>query len=287
MRVKNHYYCVIAGLPELIPDQTKLRFSPEEFKEYLYEELKESDFELIKTLYLTHDHCNLLNLLQKNDEAFDPLGNYSNEFLEEAIKEPEKLPSYMEKFVHAFKNESPLHEKLSWENQLTWEYYRYVTELKNTFLSEYFRFEWNLKNVMTGLMTRKYDRSVEGELVGEDMLTHSIRKSHAKDFGIANEFPEVELLISVSEKTDLLEREKEIDLLKWKHIDQLNTFNYFTIEVILGHVLKTEMVNRWLQLDEESGREMFKQLLNDMKNSFKFPIEFNINGRKGLHKRKS
>ena len=281
MRVKNHYYCLIAGLPELIPDQTKLRFSPGEFKEYLFEELNASDLELVKTLYLPHDHRNLLNLLQKKDEAFDPLGNYSSEFLEEAIKEPEKFPAYLEGFIHAFKNESPLHEKLSWENQLTREYYRYITDIKNKFLSEYFGFEWNLKNVMTGLMTRKNDRPVEGELIGENMITHSIRKSHARDFGIANEFPEVDILISISEKTDLLEREKEIDLLKWKHIDQLNTFNYFTIEVIMGHVLKTEMVNRWLQLDEETGREMFKMLLDDLNNSFKFPKEFNINGRKG------
>jgi len=280
MRLKNHYYCIIAGLPELIPDQTKLRFSPGEFKEYLLEALKESDIKLVKTLYLQHDHRNLLNLLQKKDEAFDPLGNYSNEFLKEAIKEPEKLPAYLERFIQAFKNESPLHEKLSWENQLTWEYYRYVTDIRNNFLPEYFGFEWNLKNVMTGLMTRKNNRPVEGELIGEDMIAHSIRKSHARDFGIANEFPEVEILISISEKTDLLEREKEIDLLKWKHIDQLNTFNYFTIEVIMGHVLKIEMVDRWLQLDEETGRKMFKMLLDDLNNSFKFPKEFNINGRK-------
>ena len=281
MRVKNHYYCLIAGLPELIPDQTKLRFSPGEFKEYLFEELKKPDLELVKILYLPHDHHNLLNILQKNDKPFDTLGNYSSEFWEEAVKEPEKLPAYMERFIHAFKNESPLHEKLSWENQLTWEYYLYAAGIKNDFLSQWFDFEWKLNNVMTALMARKHERPVEGELVGEDMLTKTIRKSHARDFGIANEFPEVETLISIFEKTDLIEREKEIDLLKWKHIDQLNTFNYFTIEVILGHVLKTEMVDRWLQLDEETGREMFKKLLDDLKNSFKFPKEFNINGRKG------
>ena len=281
MRVKNHYYCLIAGLPELIPDQTKLRFSPGEFREYLFEELKGTDLELVKTLYLPHDHKNLLVLLQKKDEPFDTLGNYSSEFLEEALKEPEKLPEYLEKFIHAFRDESPLHEKLSWENQLTCEYYHHLTGLENKFLSEYFEFDWNLKNVMTGLVTRKHDRPLEGELIGEHALTKAISKSHARDFGIANDFPEVESLISIFEKTDLLEREKEIDLLKWKHIDQLNTFNYFTIEVILGHVLKTEMVDRWLQLDEETGRKMFNQLLDDLNNSFKFPKEFNINGRKG------
>ncbi len=281
MRIKNHYYCLIAGLPELIPDQTKLKFSLGEFKEYLFEELKNPDLELVKTLYLPHDHRNLLNILQKKNKAFDPNGNYSIEFLEEAIKEPEKLPAYMERFVHAFKDDTPLHEKLSWENQLTWEYYRYATGIKNDFLSHWFEFEWKLKNVMTALMARKHERPVEGELLGEDMLTKTIRKSHARDFGIANEFPEIETLISIFEKTNLIEREKEIDLIKWKHIDQLSTFNYFTIEVILGHVIKTEMVDRWLQLDEETGREMFKQLLNNLKSSFKFPKEFNINGRKG------
>ncbi len=277
----NHYYCIIAGLPELVPDQTKLHFSPEEFKEYLFEEIKGSDLELLKTLYLVHDHHNLLNLLHKKDAPFDPLGNYSSEFLEEAIKEPEELPAYMQRFVHAFKSESPLHENLSWENQLSWEYYRYATGLKNSFLSQWFAYEWQLKNLMTGLMARKHDRSVEGELVGDGAFTKAIKKSHARDFGIGKEFHELETLINILDKTDLIEREKEIDLLKWKHIDELNTLNYFTIEVILGHVLKTEMVDRWLQLNKDSGREMFKKLLNDLKNSFKFPKEFNINGRKG------
>ncbi|MDZ7740667.1 MAG: DUF2764 family protein [Bacteroidota bacterium] len=280
MKVMNHYYCLIAGLPELIPDQTKLGFSPEEFKEYLFEEIKGSERELIKILYLPHDHRNLLNLLQKKDEAFDTLGNYSSEFMEEAIKEPDELPAYLDNFVHAFKDESPLYENLSWENQLIWEYYRYAGGFKNKFLSHWFEFERMLKNTMTGLMGRKHDRSVEGELIGDDMLTNAIRKSNARDFGISNEFPEVEALINILDKTDLLEREKEIDLLKWQHIDELNTLNYFTIEVIMGHVLKTEMVDRWLQLDEETGREIFKKLLDDLKNSFKFPKEFNINGRK-------
>lgn len=281
MRIKNHYYCLIAGLPELIPDQTKLRFSPGEFREYLFEELKGADLELVITLYLPHDHSNLLSLLQKNNDPFNPLGNYSSEFLEEAIKEPEKLPEYMQRFVLAFKNESPLFENLSWENQLTQEYYFYAMKLKNKFLSQWFEFEWKLKNVMTGLITRKFDRPLDGELIGDDALTKTIKKSHARDFGIGNEFPEVEILIGIFEKTDLIECEKEIDMLKWKHIDQLNTFNYFTIEVILGYVLKTEMVDRWLQLDEETGREMYKKLLDDLKNSFKFPKEFSINGRKG------
>ncbi len=281
MRVKNHYYCLIAGLPELIPDQTKLHFSPGEFKDYLHEQINGTQLELLKTLYLPHDHHNLLNLLRKKEKPFDPLGNYSREYLEDSIKEPEKLPAYLERFIHAFKNESPLYENVSWENQLIWEFYLYAEGIKNIFLSQWFEFERKLKNVMTALIARKYDHSVEGELIGDDMITSTIRKSHARDFGIANEFPEVETLINILDKTDLIEREKEIDLLKWKHIDQLNTFNYFTIEVIMGYILKTEMVDRWLQLNDETGREMFKKLLDDLKNSFKFSKEFNLNGRKG------
>ncbi|MCF8302056.1 MAG: DUF2764 domain-containing protein [Bacteroidales bacterium] len=280
MRIIKHYYSLVAGLPELILEQNKLQFSPGEFKEYLHEEIDGKDLELVKVLYLPHDNFNLLNLLQKSEEPFNDMGNYSHDLLEEEKKEPSQLPQYMQKFIINYLNETTLDENMSWENQLTGLFYDYITSLKNDFLDKWFEFERNVKNVMAGLMARKYDHPLEGELIGHEAITESIRKSHARDFGLANDFPEVEKLLHIFDKENLLEREKDIDQLKWQYIDELNTFNYFTIEVILGYVIKLNMVNRWMQLDEETGREMFNKLLEELRNSFEFQKEFDINGRK-------
>lgn len=280
MRIKKHYYCLVAGLPELIPEQNKLQFAPGEFKNYLHEEINGNDLDLIRALYLPYDNFNLLNILQKRDEPIDVMGNFGPDELEEEIKEPGRLPAYVQKFILSFKSETPFYEDMSWENQLTALYYDYATSFNNDFLNRWFEFERTTKNVMTGLMARKYEYPLEGELIGKDSITASIRKSHARDFGLTNDFPGIEKLLHVFDKENLLEREKDIDQLKWQYLDDLNTFNYFSIEVILGYVIRLDMVNRWMQLDEETGREMFNKLLEELRNSFEFQKEFDINGRK-------
>lgn len=107
-------------------------------------------------------------------------------------------------------------------------------------------------------------------------MTQAIRKSNARDFGLNTELPFVDKLVQINENNSLLEREKAIDLLKWNYIDELNTFNYFSVEVILGFVIKLGMVERWLKLDKKTGEEMFHKLVRDLENSYEFPKEFNI-----------
>lgn len=280
IRMPKHYYCLVAGLPELILEQEKIRFSPEDFRDQLLEEIHATDLEYVHVLYLPHDHNNLLNLLRKENKPFDALGNYSLEFLEDEIKEPGKLPTYLQKFIVNFKEDTPVYEDMSWENQLTSLYYDHATSLKNHFLVQWFHFDRNVNNVMAGLMARKYDHPLKGELIGHDLITESIRKSHARDFGLANDFPEIEDLLQIFDNENIQEREKNIDMLKWQHLDDLNTFNYFTIEKILGYVIKLNMVDRWMRLDEETGQIIFNKLITELKNSFELLKEFKINGRK-------
>jgi hypothetical protein len=86
---------------------------------------------------------------------------------------------------------------------------------------------------------------------------------------MANLFEYTEEVIKLAEDTDLLEREKKIDALKWDWLDEHTFFNYFSIERILAYVLRIEMLQRWRVLSVESGSQIFRELLLSMKEGIK------------------
>jgi len=274
--LSRNYYYLVAGLPDIILEQSKLSVTLADFKEELRLHLHPDDYSLVENLFLPADNRNLLNMVLKKIVEFDDMGKYSFDELEDEIKEPDKLPQYLKTFISHFKVNQPVIPEMSWEDQLTTLYFDHVLEVENEFLRTWFAFERDLKNILTGLATRRHKLSAENLLIGNYAVTNAIRKSNARDFGLNAEYPFVEKLIQINENTNLLEREKAIDQLKWNTIDELNTFNYFTIEVILGFVIKLAMVERWLKLDKKTGEEMFRRLVKDLENSYEFPKEFNV-----------
>ena len=274
--ISRNYYYLVAGLPDIILEQNKLSFSLAEFRETLSTHLHADDYLLVEKLFLPSDNRNILNMMLKNIGEFDEAGRFTFDELEEEIKEPETLPAYLKTFISNFKENQPLNADMSWEDQLSTLYYDYTENVNNGFLKEWFSFERDIRNIFTGFTARRHKIQIENRLIGDNLVTQAIRKSNARDFGLTSEFPYVEKLIQINENPNLLEREKAIDQLKWNFIDELNTFNYFTIEVILGFVIKLSMVERWLKLDKKTGEEMFRKLVSDLENSYKFPKEFNV-----------
>lgn len=83
-----------------------------------------------------------------------------------------------------------------------------------------------------------------------------------------------EPLLKMTEVDDLVEREKKIDILKWKWLENATFFNYFTIERIFAFLLQLEMVERWILMDKERGSKLFRQMIDSLKNDVQIPVEF-------------
>lgn len=275
--LKTNYYYLVAGFPDIVLDQKKIPFSIAELKQELKYHLHPDDYRLVEYLFLEYDNINFLNLLQKKEAEFIPLGNYDESFFIDEIKEPEKMPDYMKKFLEAWQEENPVHPKLSPENQLTWLYYDFMISQKNEFLKEWFTSLRDVKNIFAVYNSRKFGINIENQMIGDYELTEAAKRTAAKDFGMANELPYIDQIIGIHENPDIVEQELSFDLLKWNYLDKLNTFNYFTIEQILAFVIKFIMVERWTKLDAEPSKEFFKKMLNDLENSFQFSKDFNIN----------
>ena len=71
-----------------------------------------------------------------------------------------------------------------------------------------------------------------------------------------------------------MDRERKIDLLKWNWMEDAVFFNYFTVERIFVFLLRLEMIERWISLDKEKGSELFRKMIDSLKNEVQIPAEF-------------
>ena len=84
-----------------------------------------------------------------------------------------------------------------------------------------------------------------------------------------NAAAELRAALSRAEKrVTQLERERALDDLLWTKSAELVTYDYFDINVVLSFLTRLNIVNRWIALDEESGREMFRKLVKEVRGTF-------------------
>lgn len=274
------YYCLVAGLPDLTLEDGKLSYTVTNFKTEIYPELSEEDRKLMDLFYLQFDNANLLKLLKDKDAAIDSRGNFSADELNAIIASvkdgdawDKTYPSYLFDFISAYLQSSGDETYLP-ENMLAAYYYDYAMNCDNQFVSSWFEFNLNVNNLLSALTARKYKIEVAPNIVGNTEVSEAIRTSNARDFGISGTLEYFEQLLRISETDELVDRERKIDLLKWNWMEDAVFFNYFTVERIFVFLLRLEMIERWISLDKEKGSELFRKMIDSLKNEVQIPAEF-------------
>ena len=265
---QQEYYYLIAGLPDIVLEQSKAPCTLAELVEELRENLQPEDFEKVQLLLLDLDNRNLLHLLQQKETGWESLARYSREELEMGLKEEDNLPEYMLQFAEAYRHEQPIWPGMSWENHLTRLYFDYALAQTQGFLHDWFTFEQNLRNLLVGWNSREYDIPLEGQLIGENEITHAIKQQHSRTFGLEREVEYFDRLEHVLEQDDLFEREGDIDRLRWQVIEQCTTFHYFTVERVLGYFLQFRLLLRWLKLDQQRGQQLIRQKIQMLEEQY-------------------
>ena len=276
-----NYYCLVTGLPELSLEDGKLSYTVANFKSSIYPELSKEDRKLIDLFYLKFDNQNLLALLKDKEASVDSsLGNYSADELlsvitsfKEETDPDKKFPPYFYEFAELYLN-TPDEERLGLEDKLYGFYYHYAIKCDNKFISTWFELNLDVNNILAAMAARKYKMEVAKVVVGNNFVAEALRTSNARDFGLADDLEYFEQLVRVNDTIDLVEREKKIDMLKWNWMEENTFFNYFTIEKIFIFLMKLEMIERWVSLDKNKGNEMFRQLIDQLKDEVQIPQEF-------------
>ena len=156
------------------------------------------------------------------------------------------------------------------KNQIGFDFYKEALAHRMGFIREFFQFDLNVRNQKVRYLNQALGRDAEKDIL-------SIRDPEAEDTGLEPEEPEFKesaRLQAILEGNDILSRERGIDDLYWDKIDELTLFDYLNFDKILGVVAKMMIIRRWLILDEETGRAMFKKLVDEVRGTFK-GVEYN------------
>lgn len=274
------YYYLVAGLPDISLEDGKLSYTVDSFKSEIYPALSDKDKNIIDLFYLKFDNENLLHLLKDKEYVVKTTGTFSaDELLSliDTIKDGDipdrKYPSYFSKFISEYFALAP-EDVYRASDMLTSDYYSYAMKTKNSFVSAWFEFNLNLNNIQSAISARKYKIDVAPTIVGDTEVCEMLRTSNARDFGLGDTLAYLDNIQRISEIDDLVEREKKVDQLKWNWLEDESFFDYFTIERLFVFLLQLEMIERWISLDKDKGNELFRALIQSLKNDVQIPEEF-------------
>ncbi len=149
------------------------------------------------------------------------------------------------------------------------DFYAQALKSPNRFIREYFRFDLNLRNAKVRYLNRVLGRAEEQDVItGKgDEFEEGLDIDGYRFTG--GEFEEELKVQNALESASLLDREQYLDNICWEKISDLETFHYFDITAVLAYIAKLHIVDRWLALDEEKGRELFRKLVQEVKGTFK------------------
>ena len=269
-----NYYCLIAGLPEISPDDKKLSLSVRELRAYLSDYLTKKEIDTIDLFFLPNDNAQIIRLLQKQEPDLSLQTVFTAEQLEE-IQEPMFAPSYIKEYLLDLQKEDREVTNRLPEVELSERYWNFMLSQKERLVKKYAEFSLNIKNLITALNCRKYHLEIDKEVIGESYFTKQLKTSRAKDFELSDNYPYVDTVLALFDK-DAAEREYKIDMLYWEFLDEETGHKYFTFDNVIAFTLKLMILERWSKMTTEQGKAIFRELLERFKNEFQFAKEFDI-----------
>ncbi|MFW5960497.1 MAG: DUF2764 family protein [Chitinivibrionales bacterium] len=273
--MKQQYYYIVSGLADITLESEKNVPDEREFITDLKEIIQSGeDRDLLDCILLYKDNRNLFLVLTGGDASGSEEGVFTVDELQEEVKTPDRIPGYMVRAVEEFR-ESPDTPGNEFEDRINALFYEEMASHENPFIREWFSFERDLRNILSGLKIRKFRElglkedfiDPEAALIGDTEVSEAVKRSSSPDFSLSNSFDYIEELLSL-EGMNPLDKEWKIDLIKWKFLDEITLFSYFEIETILAFTIKLGMINRWQRLTEEKGEERLESIIAGLESTF-------------------
>ena len=235
------YECLLAGLPDLKAGG-EAPMSMGDLLTLFGETLSEKDLHLLDVLRMPSDAPEVLDLIAQYDETI--IGQ----------------PSWWEDAREVL-SEADLRTQVLYEIGLT---------SKNHFIRKWFAFNQDMNNVLAATICRRHGFDVRKAIVGHNPVAEILRKDlPQKDFGLAGVMDNLAEVMALVEIDNLMEREKQMDAIRFAWLEEKTLFVDFSLENVLAYYLQAEMLNRWALLTVEQGEKVFRELVSDMKKGIK------------------
>lgn len=268
-----NYYCLVASLRDYQIDGDLKGFDARVIIDEIAQELTTADRKSLAAFLLFWDVCNMANI-RSGREAFSSLGNFSREELEAQLEVPDRLPKELAEVIELYgelaKGEvepddvrlERVDSTASFERSLFGAYYRFCAKSRCRFVREWSEADRNIRNISAAVTARRKGLSVGEMLVGGGEVVAQLSRSSAADFGLKGELGYVDTLVAaLSEGGNLLDKEHRIDSVRWAIAEEIATFDYFNINLLLSYVARLCLVHRWAMLDADRGMAMFRTLV--------------------------
>ena len=266
MVFNTNYYALICSLPVLPSlEDVPPEFGLEWFFNGPYEMLSPRDRKLVSDWVLFD--FNVMNVQRYSKELFDelhPLG-WNRELIKSEMEseEPSVLPEFALQFLSDYAK-GRLHKFSAPCDSLWRDAYAYARNAPLAFLRNRFRFEYELRNILTVYRCKQENRQPQGFVVGiagdefvEQLLANYLGSS---DFGMGYKHAWAKNLPQLFEGNPAAV-ETRLDYLRWQWLDDNEPFmRPFQIEVILAFLFKLRIVERWRRMNVEEGRQVVARI---------------------------
>ena len=275
-----NYYCLVAGLPDLNLNDKGANYTIDDFIEECNEALSNSDKKLLYYFFLKYDCLNLVELLQNPDAEILPYGNYTAEQYHDLITSAREMnfnvhrfPAFMSIFAREFsynKGKAGYFPK----DAIMLEYYKFAMECPNRMISSWYKMNFDITNILTAMIARQNGWNVGDYILGDNEICEMIRTNNTKDFNLSVEYDYVADLMKIVDCEDPVEKEHRIDAFKWAWLDDATFFDVFSIDAVFAYMCKLEMLQRWDKLDVETGRDTFRQIIENLRGEARVPDKY-------------
>ncbi len=262
------YFYLVASLPELALQQQQTPFSVAEWVQQLKQALAPIERTQLDLLLLPADHRNLLNWLDLGETTeWSPLAQYARSYFLDSLNNGSGLPAYLhEVFDMAQQQKEP--SPLLLEHQLTVGYYAYALPLSRGLVRQWLIFDRDLRNLLSGWNRRKRRIPDQHQVVGQNAVTEAVATSQARDFGLGQQLPAWGWWVEEASEDDLLERQQNVDRIRWNFILENLRFEYFSADVLLGYLLRLQILEERTRLDAQHGQERLDAYIQNAAEKF-------------------
>lgn len=278
--LKNNYHYLVAGLPDLTFEDQKQKIGITEFCHALKQQLYTADYAQVKIALLIYDIKNLVRFLEDPSQDLSEDGNFSSADFQEQISNLSAilpveniLPDYMVNLIsYHYKNESG-YNSVEYEKKLAEGYYQYVMDTGIPFLRAITDFDYNMKNLLSTVMSTEHNCYNKEILVGNNEFVKFLKKSAGKNLTSNSEFEFLGEILTCSNSNLYSEAERKYDQLRWNFIEDKLVFESFSIEYILGYLMKLQIIERWTPLAPDKGEQILRMMMTGLKEQSKTQLE--------------
>ncbi|MBN1794108.1 MAG: DUF2764 family protein [Candidatus Omnitrophica bacterium] len=261
--MSRQYYYLVASLPQLRLDDYKIPYRVNDFINEIAGALTEEHRVLVRDIMSFYDHADVIDRLKGAPDAAAEKDSAHEQSAAGLFSEDEERPfyGYLDEFQEAYRDKKTeeIPQRIELEHLLLDIFYRRMLGSPNHFVREYFLFDLTLRNILVDLNLKRFQPDGSGYIALDALGDAGDGQTGEIPKHLFRGAPYLTELEGHFEHNDIVRREHFIDQLRWKAIDDINTFSYFDIDILLGHLVRLLLLERWIALDPQRGRDIFNE----------------------------